>query len=167
MVDGQLQAIGFTDRNLKLPEIESIKVYSPENAKRYFSSRFEGGLVVNKTHKTKTLQSGFKINVVEVKIASDGGWKILSDTVLAHSMDEFRAYPASSKHNPVIYMIDNRLENEYTNRKTINFRWCCLLGNHFRTKEVLLFQLERKEKIKWIPSRLKRDLIISPIIMEI
>jgi hypothetical protein len=43
LVDGQLQAIGFTERNLKLPEIESIKVYSPENAKRYFSSRFEEG----------------------------------------------------------------------------------------------------------------------------
>lgn len=122
LVDGQLQAIGFTERNLKLPEIESIKVYSPENAKRYFSSRFEGGLVVVKTHKTKTLPNlVFKINVIESeKIASDGGWKILSDTVLA-DMDEFRAYQkAKLEAQSVIYMIDNRLENEYTNRKTIN-----------------------------------------------
>lgn len=122
LIDGQLQAIGFTERNLNLAETESIKVYSPENAKRYFSSRFEGGLVVVKTHKTKTLPNFiFKINIVEKeRISPNDGWKILSDTILA-DMSEFRAYrKAKLEAQSVIYMIDNRLENEYTNRKTID-----------------------------------------------
>lgn len=122
LIDGQLQSIGFKAQQINLAETESIVVYSPENAKRYFSSRFEGGLVVVNTHKAKkSFNLVFKINVVESeRISPDSGWKIVSDTVLAN-MDEFRAYrKAKLDAQSVIYMIDNRLENEHTNRKTID-----------------------------------------------
>ncbi|MFY7827625.1 MAG: hypothetical protein ACOVQ4_10880 [Flectobacillus sp.] len=122
LIDGQLQSIGFKAQQINLAETESIVVYSPENAKRYFSSRFEGGLVVVNTHKAKkSFNLVFKINVVESeRISPDSGWKIVSDTVLAN-MDEFRAYrKAKLEAQSVIYMIDNRLENEHTNRKTID-----------------------------------------------
>lgn len=122
LIDGQLQSIGFKAQQINLAETESIVVYSPENAKRYFSSRFEGGLVVVNTHKAKkSFDLVYKINVVESeRISPDSGWKILSDTVLAN-MDEFRAYrKAKLEAQSVIYMIDNRLENEHTNRKTID-----------------------------------------------
>ena len=122
LIDGQLQTIGFTAHHLKLDEAESIKVYSPENAKRYFSSRFEGGLVVVKTYKTKKFPNlVFKINIVEEeRNPLDGKWKVLSDTVLS-DISEFRAYrKAKLEAQSVIYMIDNRLENEHINRKTID-----------------------------------------------
>ena len=122
LIDGQLQSIGFKAQQINLAETESIVVYSPENAKSYFSSRFEGGLVVVNTYKAKkSFNLVFKINVVESeRISPDSGWKILSDTVLAN-MDEFRAYrKAKLEAQSVIYMIDNRLENEHTNRKTID-----------------------------------------------
>lgn len=122
LIDGQLQSIGFKAQQINLAETESIVVYSPENAKSYFSSRFEGGLVVVNTYKAKkSFNLVYKINVVESeRISPDSGWKILSDTVLAN-MDEFRAYrKAKLEAQSVIYMIDNRLENEYTNRKTID-----------------------------------------------
>lgn len=122
LIDGQLQSIGFKAQQINLAETESIVVYSPENAKSYFSSRFEGGLVVVNTYKAKkSFNLVYKINVVESeRISPDSGWKILSDTVLAN-MDEFRAYrKAKLEAQSVIYMIDNRLENEHTNRKTID-----------------------------------------------
>lgn len=147
LIDGQLQAIGFTAHHLNLAETESIKVYSPENAIRYFSSRFEGGLVVVKTHKTKTSPNLiFKINIVEKELVSPvGSWKILSDTVLAN-ISEFRAYrKAKLEAQSVIYMIDNRLENEYINRKTIDLDGVVSIETTLGQGSTSFPILERKE----------------------
>ncbi len=123
LIDGKLQSRGFTSDNLKMNEVKSIEVFSPQEAMRFFSYKFRKGIVSVTTKNSKSNEEAFNrnIRVLEEMQQKDGSWVAQSDTVLPN-IESFRAYQKAklTAQNAPIYLIDGELETESVNRKTYN-----------------------------------------------